>query len=241
MAALSFSSKVPKVSLYNNAVKTVYFIRHGETEGNTARRFQDPSTPLTEHGLRQADFMGARFKTIPIDVIIASHMVRAWQTAGAIARVTGHTIIESDLFHEVERPSIVHGKAWDDPSVADIVKHFRASFKEEGNRHSDEENFFDVKKRALKALRFLETRPENTICVATHGTFLKMLISIMMRGEATTYDFFESIDNFYFPSNTGITKCEFERYGESRWILVHWNDDAHLGELPESRMSYNSG
>jgi broad specificity phosphatase PhoE len=212
-------------------MKTVYFIRHGETDFNKSQRFQDASTTLSEKGLAQADFLAQRFKTISVETIIASHMVRAWQTAGAIARVTGHVVVECDLFHEVLRPSVVHGKEWEDPSVADIVSHFRRAFGEADGKHSDEENFADVKKRALAALRFIAERPEETLCVVTHGTFLKMLMSVMMCGEKTTHDFFLSIDNFHYPSNTGITKCELGRFKEGEWTLHTWNDDAHLGEV----------
>ncbi len=83
------------------------------------------------------------------------------------------------------------------------------------------------------ALRFLEARPEKTLCVVTHGMFLKVLMSVMMRREKTEHDFFESINKFHYPSNTGITKCELGRFRDGEWTLNTWNDDAHLGEIKD--------
>jgi probable phosphoglycerate mutase len=214
-------------------MKTVYFVRHGETAFNKEKRFQDADTPLGARGVKQAEFVAKRFKTISIEAIIVSHMLRARQTAEAIARETGREIVESELFHEVLRPSAVRGKHWDDTSIAEIVSQFHRYFGDEVNKHSDEENFYDVKRRALAALRFIEARPESSICVVTHGMFLKALMSVMMRDENTDHDFFMSINSFHYPSNTGITKCEWGRFRDGEWTLHTWNDDAHLGEVIE--------
>jgi probable phosphoglycerate mutase len=205
-------------------MKTVYFVRHGQTEGNQNRFYQHWDTPLSEKGQGQAELVAERFLHIPIDVIIASDMDRANETARAIAEKCGHSVVSEPLFREIYRPSIMRGKAMSDPEAKEIRKFTDENF-ETGVKHSDEENFFDLKDRAAKALASILSRPESRILVVTHGTFLNMLVSFMCLGDQLTGEIFLSYNRFFHQSNTGITKCEFDRH----WRLLNWNDDAHLG------------
>lgn len=210
--------------------KTVYFVRHGITEGNENNLYQTLEIPLSESGRGQAQSLAERFSRIPFDVLIASPMERAQETARAISEKTNHAIVSEDLFHEILRPSVVRGQSATLPEVAEIIKMTDSYWGIEEKKHSDEENFFDLKLRASKALDYLLNRDEETIAVVTHGTFLKMLIAVMMEGEELNPEFFESIDRFFFPENTGITWVEYNRpFRPNRWQLITWNDHAHLG------------
>ena len=62
----------------------VYFVRHGQTNSNKESRHQFPETPLSDHGLTQADAVAKRFKHLKVDLIISSPYTRALQTATAI-------------------------------------------------------------------------------------------------------------------------------------------------------------
>lgn len=66
----------------------IFLIRHGETAGNRNRIIQVAETPLSEHGLAQADRLGRRLAREPIVEIWSSHLPRAHQTAQAIERTT---------------------------------------------------------------------------------------------------------------------------------------------------------
>lgn len=214
-------------------MKTVYFVRHGSTPFLEADGgiFQDFDTPLSEKGKAQAEYVAKRFATIPVEIVITSTMTRARETGEAIARISGKELIESELFHELLRPSAMRGKPRRDSETMALWEHVLEIFAHEDIRHSDEENFYDLKARALKALKFLEVRREEKIVVVTHGTFLKMLMSVMMERTDTSPRFFEAIDDFMYVNNTGITKCVYDKYKDGRWILQAWNDDAHLGAL----------
>lgn len=211
-------------------MKRVYFVRHGITEGNQSNAYQTFEIPLSRKGREQANFLAERFTKVQFDVLISSTMERALETANAIAEKTGHQVVSEDLFHECLRPSAVRGRLKDDADVMEITKILDSYWKSEDKKHSDEENFFDLKKRAIKALEYLKSREENVLAVVTHGAFLKMLLSVMMKGEELHPDFYDEVDRFFFPENTGITMVEYDnKYHPNRWQLITWNDQAHLG------------
>lgn len=68
---------------------TIYLVRHGETEWNRARRYQGWSdSPLTAHGIAQAEAIGRRLCALPDAMaaeIVASPIGRARRTAEIIA------------------------------------------------------------------------------------------------------------------------------------------------------------
>ena len=68
----------------------LYFLRHGESEGNRDRIIQgrhDP--PLTPLGCQQAKAAGAWFAPRGVKRVLASPLLRASQTAEIVARVAG--------------------------------------------------------------------------------------------------------------------------------------------------------
>ncbi|MBC7686187.1 MAG: histidine phosphatase family protein [Bdellovibrionales bacterium] len=70
------------------SVTTIVLIRHGETAWNAERRLQGHlDIPLNPEGLRQARALAAALATDTVDVIYASDLARAWQTAQALADV----------------------------------------------------------------------------------------------------------------------------------------------------------
>jgi 2,3-bisphosphoglycerate-dependent phosphoglycerate mutase len=207
-------------------MKTVYFVRHGSTEGNEKRAYQHLHTPLSELGRRQAEFVARRFERIPVDIVITSDMERAAETGRCIAERNRLPIVFDPLFQEILRPAIVRGKGRDAPEVLEVMRFLAENWTNARVKHSDEENFFDLKKRALKALAHLAERPERTLLVVTHGTFLCMLICCMMAGEEVCPQWFDRVRHFLVLKNTALSVCQ---YDHGKWQLVIWNDHAHLG------------
>ena len=56
-------------------MKTVYFVRHGSTEGNEQGAYQQVHTPLSALGRRQAACVARRFERVPVEIVITSDMV----------------------------------------------------------------------------------------------------------------------------------------------------------------------
>jgi 2,3-bisphosphoglycerate-dependent phosphoglycerate mutase len=78
----------------------IYVVRHGETELNASRVFQQPATPLSERGRLQADRVAARLAPLGVARILTSDLARAVETAEAIAARTGAPIVVDALLRE---------------------------------------------------------------------------------------------------------------------------------------------
>jgi len=72
------------------APTTILLIRHGETAWNAERRLQGHlDIPLNPEGERQARLLAAALAGEPLDVLVSSDLMRARQTAQAIADLRG--------------------------------------------------------------------------------------------------------------------------------------------------------
>jgi len=206
--------------------KRIYFVRHGESEGNAGPMRQSLDCPLTERGREQAEFVAARVTKIPFELLVSSTLERAKETAGTIHIKTGANIVYSDLFVERRRPSITYGIEKSDPVGLEADREVAKHFTDPGYRHSDEENFDDLKARAENALSFLLSRPEQSIVVVTHGFFLRILAAVAVFGpELTSYECGQFIRALRM-ENTGLSVME---HSDEGWTLPIWNDHAHLG------------
>ena len=207
-------------------MKTIYFVRHGESTENAQERYVGETAPLTAHGVEQANFVAERFASIPFDIVLTSTMERAMETGKAIAERSKKPVEHMDIFNEFRRPSTFMGKSFHDPDVVATFPLFNEHNTDQDWHYSDEENFFDVKARAQTALDLLTKRPEEHIVVATHGTFLKVCTCLVIAGDAFTPEMFFRMRASMKTRNTGITIFD---YNED-WRLLAWNDHAHLGD-----------
>lgn len=206
--------------------KTIYFVRHGESTYNVNDLHQDGLVELSERGLEQAKFVAKRFLHIHVDSIIASPYTRAKQTAEVISAAINLPITFNELFVETRPPSEYISKAKDDPEVLAAQAKFKEHIDDPEWRYSDEENFNDRTARAKAALAFLESIPQTSVLVVSHGSFIRYMLIAMMLGDTLKPADSHIVRNFLLLSNTGITVCEYSL--EKGWKLHHWNDVAHL-------------
>ncbi len=211
-------------------MKYVYFVRHGETESNITNVRQDGTPPLTERGRQQAAFIAERCTNLPIEAIVASPMVRTRETAERIAESIKLPIEYSDLFVEHHVPSELIGLLRDDPKLQEVDRIILEHIHDPAWHHSDEENFFDLKKRALEGLRFLGTREETHTLVVTHGFFMRVLIAAALFGEELTPEVFQPFARTFHMANTGLSIFGYDETKENPWWLWVWNDHAHLAD-----------
>jgi probable phosphoglycerate mutase len=212
--------------------KIIYFIRHGETEWNSRGIRQGSKGPLTQKGRDQALATAKRFpkgRGKP-QVMIASPYERTVETASIIGKELEMPVEYCDLLVERRNPSDIIGHAGTEPETKKIVDIIDKSFHEDDMRYSDEENFTDLKTRALKLLEYIKTRPEKRIIMVTHSIFLKMIASYMLIGEELTASKYNALSYLNPIENGGITICTYTeqkrwfRKPIEEWRLVVWND-----------------
>lgn len=81
---------------------TIYIVRHAEAEGNVYRRAQGQyNSNLTKFGKSQLPYLAERFKEIPVDIIYASDLKRAFLTVKSIADVKNLEVIKNENLREI--------------------------------------------------------------------------------------------------------------------------------------------
>ena len=143
--------------------KTVYFIRHGQSEGNISNNYQSPESPLSEEGKTQAKIVAERIKKIAFDVLLSSPHTRTKETTDEIIKATNKIPEYSDLFVERIKPTFINGKSSDDKEAHAVAKEWNKSLYISGYKVEDGENFDEIVARADKALEFLLNRSEKNL------------------------------------------------------------------------------
>ncbi len=204
----------------------IIFVRHGSTARNENHTHQNKEEPLSKEGLIQAERVANRLKGVKADLILSSRCRRAVQTAHAISNSIGKRVIYTSLLNELADPSEFFGKEYVVDSVVRIAEEIRAHAADPKWHYSDEENFFDLKKRAIRALEFIKSKKAETVIVVTHSVFMRMVLYVGIFGEdADAPDNFHKFRTAVRTHNGAITECEIS---EGNFKLITFNDSAHL-------------
>ncbi|MDR3270603.1 MAG: histidine phosphatase family protein [Peptococcaceae bacterium] len=156
--------------------------RHGETVWNVEKRVQGhQDSPLSAQGLRQALLLAERLKGEKIDLLYSSDMPRALATAHILQemlhladplttpdlREMSFGELEGLVWQELRDRQSAFIKTWDTtPHLAEIP---------------GGETFQQVTDRAWRFLQgTLNSHPDTTIAIVTHGLTLKLLITKML-------------------------------------------------------------
>ena len=215
---------------YSNNTKTVYLIRHGQSNHNTAPVFQSRDSSLSVEGIKQAQALARRISKVSFDVLLTSPLSRARETAEIISRQTGMKPEFSELFVERVMPSAILGKPHMDTNANFLWREWEKSLYTPGLHIEDSENYDDLILRADEALNFLEKRTEASIIVVSHGYFLRTIIARVLLGESLSAENFHNFQKFISMENTAITILKFASAFEEDtcWRLDTYNDYSHL-------------
>lgn len=209
--------------------KMVYFIRHGESEGNISPKYQGPDSPLSPRGREQAARIAERMAKLPFDALIASPFARTRETAAFISAATQKPVEYSELFVERVKPSSIIGRSDENPETAGVAASWEQSLYTPGMTVEDGENFDALLARAGRALDFLRDRPEQNLMVVTHGYFLRTLIARVLLGERPSPESYRLLQSRMETQNAGLTVFQHKgRWDGPAWTLWVFNDHAHL-------------
>lgn len=157
--------------------KPFYFIRHGETDWNKAGKVMgQKDIILNENGIAQAHVAAEKFKSLLIDVVIASPLKRAYLTAEIIAKKINKPIIVEENLQECCW-GIMEGKLKGDCSYNGIPfnpeEWWQLKILPE-----QAESFIQYSQRVMKAISDHLLKDNNILFVAHGGTAMVLLSAI---------------------------------------------------------------
>lgn len=214
--------------------KYFYLIRHGETILNQKRIRQDEKGSLSSKGSEEALGVGERLKNRHIQKMFISPYERAQETAKLINQslnLKEKRQVTTSLLAERKNPSLIVGLSYDDPLANSFINKMDKSIHDPNLRIYDEENFQDLKERALVTQKFLiQNGVKYNVCV-THGIFLKMFLATLLYGDKLTVKDYIQINLFNPTDNASITLVKYSPWKEKTRALRKFLDNL-LGRDP---------
>jgi broad specificity phosphatase PhoE len=206
--------------------KKIYFVRHGETILNVKKIRQGEDGELSANGKSQAYTVGERLKPYHIKKIFCSPFQRAVETSAEIMKNINAPIEYTPLLGERRNPSKIIGLSYEDPEAKEAISFMDKSFHPADARWDDEENFLDMKDRALKLKDFLQQNISSSNICITHGVFLKMFLCVLIHGKDLTIERYIKMSVFNPADNAGITVVEYYplKFFSNPWEIVAYND-----------------
>jgi broad specificity phosphatase PhoE len=194
-------------------------LRHGQTPMSVQKRYAGRSDiPLTDIGLQQAAAAAKRLASAGIDVIVASPLLRARQTAGEVAATTGAPVVTDDGFRETDFG------AWEGLTFAEVRERWPAEVSawlaDPAVPPPDGESFAEVSERVAGALqRVLTDRAGQTVLIVSHVTPIKTLVTTaLLAPPAALYRMHLDV----------AALCEIDWYADGPAVLRSFNDTGHL-------------
>lgn len=205
--------------------KTIYLIRHGETDFNRQGIVQGSGvdSDLNALGKAQATAFFEKYGTVAFDKIYVSALKRTHQSV--------RHFIEKGVQHEIHAG--LNEISWgireglmphytDNAYYKTLTGSWRAgdlALPAEGG-----ESPLDVQARQLPVVQLIEARPaEKTILVAMHGRAIRVLLATLVRKPLEQMDYFEH-------SNLGLYVLEYN-YQTAQYHIKISNDVSHLSNL----------
>ena len=162
----------------------LYLIRHGATANNRARppRLQGRRTdpPLSDEGQRQARRTGALLAFCGLGAVFSSPLLRARQTAEAIAAAAGLPVEVVDELIEVDVGQW-EGLAWDEIARTDPEAYRAFMTDPAANSYVGGESLQSVQQRVLPAFERLLTRGlGQVVAVVAHNVVNRCYLAHLM-------------------------------------------------------------
>lgn len=201
---------------------TLILIRHGESEANYEHRFTGQSNAfgLTTRGHMQAQAAAEALADIPVDVILASDLRRAYDTAKHTADLRGMEVIPDEGFREI------FAGAWEGRKFTELPEAFPEDFGVWMNDIgaavcTDGESVADLQTRVRAAVeRVVQTHRGKTVVIGTHATPIRAMQCIWQNVPLS------GMKDVPWVPNASITTVVYE--DDLTWHSLVVGDTAHL-------------
>lgn len=161
----------------------IILIRHGETNGNVARRHQAEKTQLSFVGERQVKEAAERIKKYKPTHLVASNLLRAVETARIIGEECDLVPETSSRFIEIMRPDYLYGRHHG--SVQSIWFYFLWYLGRDTQVTNGGESYKALRERFKLAKADLAQYPDDArVVVVSHAVFINLFIAHLCRDKA---------------------------------------------------------
>ncbi len=200
--------------------KTLYIVRHGQTDLNKRGIIQGRGmdTDLNDEGRRQAQLFFEAYKSVAFDKIYISALKRTQQSIQAFIdmgipyeKLSGLDELGWGV-HEGQ-PGTPENKA----AFMQIMRNWLDGKLDDKFEGGESPN--DVKERQLEALKTIMSHPEEkTVLICMHGRALRLLLCILTNKSLTEMD--------TFPHQNLVLYKVF--YDGANYQIIVFNDSEHL-------------
>lgn len=205
--------------------KTIYLVRHGQTEYNRRGVVQGSGidAPLNETGRLQADAFYEAYQDVPYDHVYTSTLQRSVQS---VARFIEDGIPTTRLsgLNEINW-GVKEGKV---PTTEEhsyykkIIEGWREGKLDQAIEGG--ESPLMVQERQRPALEHILSQPdENTILICMHGRAIRIFLSLMLGRDLRNMDQFEH-------TNLGLYLLRYY-HDDERFEVLQENEQSHLPDL----------
>jgi len=199
----------------------IVLVRHGETELNTAGVFRGRTdVPLNERGVEQAAAVAEALADTPITAVYASPMVRALDTARAIASRHGLEPVVDPAFNNIDLGEWQGGRK--EAVKRDYPELWRLWLEDPDSlRIPGGETLAQVRSRShARTLELAREHTDERIVIVSHRSVTKLLAGALL-----------GLERGYFWS-LYIDNAAYSVFGfnDGAFVLLKWNEGCHLGE-----------
>jgi len=204
--------------------KTLYFIRHGQTDLNLRGIVQGRgvNTPLNENGWKQAEAFFNAYKHVPFDKVYTSTLLRTHQT---VERFITELNIPHEQLPGLDEISwgIYEGKVQDETIMkgfAEIVGAWRSNQLDVCIENGESPNQLVARQKEAIA-HILSKEEEKNVLVCMHGRALRILLCHLTDVPVCQMDDFPH-------TNTSLYVLEYE---DKKFKIIDYYNVAHLEGL----------
>lgn len=194
----------------------IYLVRHANPDYRLEKKLGDRLMPLSEEGRRQASFLAKRLKDLSPDLVYASSLARAQETASIFTNRRRQSIIVDERLDEID---------WKDWYR---VKYFRTS-EERRKQYLPDYRILDkqLDKMQVAARRFLEDvfikHRGQSLALFCHGNIIKTFLTGIINADVIG---FLSLEIY----QASISKIVID--GDGYVKIAYINDVNHLPNPP---------
>jgi len=192
----------------------VYFVRHGQTNSNLAKRHQHVDTQLNETGIRQIEMIAPKVAALRPTHIISSTQVRAVESAKIIIAECDDLIpLNYSFFEEYRRPDSLVGHRY--TNIKTLFFIWTWFFCKE--KKDNGESYQDFISRAKEARQHLESLPEDSrVVVVSHAIFINIFLQhLCSEKPMNLFQAAKCLFNIYTMKNAKIIRLSYSNLDQS--------------------------